>query len=863
MRGIVQDLSYALRQMRRSPGVTAVAVLSLALGIGANTAILTLIESTLLRPIPVKHPDRLRLLAWHEQRGGWVPPMFGYRSPTFGTFYEQRETPDGGLLHTDFPPPLYRQFARDPSIFESLAGFKELGRVTLAVDGSAEAANCFLVSGEFYRALEITPVIGRPIRPEDDVPTQENQVAVISYEYWTRRFARNPSAIGKIIKLNEVPVTVIGVNPESFTGIEPGGHFEIWAPLHLSPAVYGNLEHGAEFNPQSERSFLDEDKIWSIPMLGRLRPGVSDAEAQASLDALFQAQVDANPGPLASFLKEPAKRPRFLLQSAARGVDYLTGRYDRLLLAVLSLAGVVLLIACANVANLLLAKSAVRRREISLRLALGAGHRRIARQLLTEGLLLAAMAGTAGVLFGYWTRNAIPSLLAMPWRPNPFDTTFDPKAAVLLAGITLLTGLLFSLAPMWQSRRVALREALQDGGRGTAGLSKLRLGRLLVVLQVALSVLLLVGAGLCVGTFLNLRNLPLGFQPAGVWLFTLAPPRLRYPQERMGALLAQVQERLQTLPGVQSATFSGAQAFSRITVIGRSPDRTFDPSARATGVGSHFFETMGIRILYGRAVDERDQPGDLESVVINRAFADHFFPDENPVGQSFQGSDKVTFRIVGVCADWRSENLRDPARPAFYSAWLQAPRAGAVTFELKVAGSSASTAVSIRNAMRSIDANLAVTDVRTEEQQIEEGLAQERLLASLALAFGGLALILASIGLYGVMAYAVARRTSEIGIRVALGARPAAVTWMILREVLALAAAGIVLGVPVVLAFTPILNHALAPSQRLGYAFGTRPNDPVAIALAVLILLAVGVFAGYFPARRAAGIDPTVALRHE
>ncbi len=852
-----QDLRYAVRMLRRSPGFTAAAVLSLALGIGANTAIFTLIESTLLRPIPVKHPERLRLLTWREQWGGWVAPNLGYLSQAFGTIYEQRETPDGGLMHAEFSPPLYQAFLRDNTVFESLFTFKELGRVTAVVNGNAEPVNCFLVSGDFYRGMEVSPVIGRAIGPENDVRTPEGQVALISYEYWTRRFARSPAVIGKRITLNEVPVTIIGVNPEYFTGIEPGANFEVWAPLNVSPAVSG-------------RSFLDEVKVWSIPMMGRLKPGVSDAQAQSELEALFQASVDANPGPLSSMLKDPVKRPRFILQSAARGLDYLTERYYRMMLAVFSLAGLVLLIACANVANLLLAKSAVRQREISLRLALGAGRWRIVRQLLTEGLLLASMAGVAGVIFGYWTRNSIPAVLATPWRPSPFDTAFDPKVLLASIGITFFTGILFSLAPVWQSRRVEVNDALKEGSRGSASLSKLRIGRLLVVLQVALSVLLLVGAGLCVKTFRNLRGIPLGFKPEGVLLFTLDPPRLRYPADRVAGLLQEVQARLNAIPGVQSTTFSssvlmsGRSSATRIRHNG--PESDTDPSSVITnGVGSGFFETMGIPILSGRAIDPRDTLNGPPAAVVNQEFARHFFHQENPTGETFTDLSNVTYRIVGVCADVL-ERWRDSLKPTFYSRMLQAPRTG-VTFEVKIAGDEAGAmrevVKQIRQRVRFIDSDLAITDVRTQTQQIEDTLSLERLLASLAAVFGGLALILASIGIYGVMAYAVARRTNEIGIRVALGAKPGQVAWMVLRETLALAAAGVAIGVPAVLALSPVLDHVLAPAWTDNFAYGLRPNDPATIGAAVLALAAVGFVAGYFPARRAARVDPMTALRRD
>jgi predicted permease len=885
-----QDLRYALRMLRRSPGFTAVAVLSLALGIGANTAIFTLIESTLLRPVPVKHPERLRLLMWRAPDGGWVAPNVGYLSSTFGTIYEQRLTADGAYMHTDFSPPVYQEFLRHNTVFDPLFAFKELGRATVIVDGNAEPVNCFLVSGDFYRGMEVSPVIGRAIGPENDVRTVEGQVAVISYEYWTQRFARSPSVIGKKIVLNEVPLTIIGVNPEYFTGIEPGANFEIWAPLNLAPAVSGH-------------PWLDDVNQWQIPMMGRLKPGVSDARAQSELDALFQAQVDASPGMLGSLLKDPAKRPRFILQSAARGVDYLTDRYGRMLLALLTLAGLVLLIACANVANLLLAKSATRQREISLRLALGAGRWRIVRQLLTEGLLLAATAGAAGVIFGYWTRNSIPALLATPWKPSPFDSTFDPKVLLVSIGITFLTGVLFGLAPVWQSRRVEMNDALKEGSRGTASLSKLRIGRLLVVLQVALSVLLLAGAGLCVKTFTNLRGIPLGFKPEGVMLFTLYPPRLRYPADRVGPLLTQLQERLNATPGVRSATYSSNPMLSgrvlsmSVAPGGQKPEPARVNTVHYDGVGSGFFETMSIPILYGRAIGQRDTFKELArttepdsagrsrvpdgsggragpvrasngppAAVVNLEFARRFFQTENPVGMTFTDSLGVTFEIVGVIADARLNELREPDGLTFYSSLVETQRNG-VTFEVKIAGDEAGAVQNvvnqIRQAVRSVDSSLTITDVRTQAQQIEDGLSQERLMASLAAVFGVLALILASIGIYGVMAYAVARRTNEIGIRVALGARPGGVAWLVLRETLVLAAAGVAIGIPAVLVLSPVLDHVLAPAWRDSFAYGLRPNDPFIIAAAVSVLAVAGASAGYFPARRAARVDPMTALRHD
>ncbi len=619
-------------------------MLSLALGIGANTAIFTLIESTLLQPIPAKHASQLRLLTWLGRGGGWVAPNLGYMSPAFGSIYEQRETEGGGLIHTDFSPGVYREFRRQNKWFETMFTFKELGRVTAVADGSAEPANVFLVSEDFYRGMDVSPVIGRPIGPNDE------QVALISYEYWTRRFARSPSVLGKTIALNDVPVTIIGVNPEYFTGVVPGAHFEIWAPLNLPASVGGH-------------SFLEEARVWSLPVMGRLKPGVSDAQAQSAFDLIFQQQVNAVdylPADLRNMLKDPAKRPSLSVVSGARGIDYLTQRYDRLLFAVLCLAGLVLLIACMNVANLLLAKSAMRQREISLRLALGAARGRIARQLLAEGLPLAALAGVGGLIVAYWARNGIPALLATPWRPSPFETAFDFKILLASFGLTLLTGILFSLALIWQSHRVEVNEALKDGSRATASLSKLHMGRLLVVFQVALSVVLLVGAGLCVKTFTNLKNASLGFEPEGVLLFSLDPPRLRYPEERMGALLIEIQEKLSAIPGVSSATFTGNGR--GLVVNPREAKPGVNNYAPGDEVGSRFFETMGIPILYGRPLDEHDNANGLRAAVVNREFGRFFFGQENAVGRTFKIYDDVTFQIVGVCADWRAERFRDPIR---------------------------------------------------------------------------------------------------------------------------------------------------------------------------------------------------------
>jgi ABC-type lipoprotein release transport system permease subunit len=838
---VKRDVAYAWRTLLRTPGVTAAAVLSLALGIGANTAIFSLIESTLRRPIAVKGLDRLRLLAWKEVDGGWAAPNVGYFSSSFGSIYEQGVV-DGGILHTEFSPAVYHEFLSRSTVFESLFAFKELGRATAVVDGNAEPVNCFLVSGNFFRGLQVSPVIGQSVTPENDVRTARGRVAVISYDYWTRRFGRNPSVLGKSIVLDEIPLTIIGVTSAYFTGIEPGAHFDIWAPLSLAPALTG-------------RPWLDDSRQWQIPMMGRLRPGVSDIRAQTELNALFQSHIDADPGPAASMLQDSAKRPRFLLEPAARGVDYLGPRYDRMMLTLFALASLVLLIACANVANLLLAKAAGRQREISLRLALGAGRARIARQVVTEGLLLAGLAGLTGMLLAFWTRKGIPALLNTPWRPSLFDTSFDTTVLLASLGMTVLTGILFSLAPVWQLQRADLNEALKHSSRSTAPLSKLRLGRLLVVAQAALSVLLLAGAGLCLTTFTNLRSAPLGFNPRGLLLFTVDPPRLRYSENQTVELMSRLQERIGSIAQVRSVSFS----------------RNF----RDNSVGTRFFETMGIPIVDGRPLDKYDRQSDPVTAVVNQAFVRRFFAGQNPVGRTYIDRNQTAHRIVGVCADWHSDRLRNAFEPTLYTLLAPTGRAlpidpavlhgpsSPVTFEVRTLGSESDLVKQIRRAVREVDPNLTVFDVRSARQQIENALSQERLLAALASVFGGLALILAAIGVYGVMAYAVERRVGEIGIRVALGAHPKLVARTVLRETLALVAAGVAVGVPLILAVSPALNHFLAPGWAANFLYGTNPGDPLTIAAAVVVLAGTAMLAGYVPARRAARIDPAIVLRHE
>jgi predicted permease len=662
-----------------------------------------------------------------------------------------------------------------------------------------------------------------------------------------RRFGRDASVIGKRIELNQIPLTVIGVNPPGFTGMEPGQSPDIFVPFRMQPIILpsrwvktGNL--------------LDNPDYWWVLIAGRLRPGVSDAQAQASFDVVLQQAVRAS-------LPERVDRdmPRMRLLPGAKGLDDLRSEFGRPMFVLAPLVGVVLLIACVNLANLLLARAAARRREISVRIALVAGRWRIVRQMLTEGLLLAALGGAAGLLLGYWARDAIPGLLATSWRDSPFQAHFDSRVLLLSIAVTIFTGILFSLVPAWQSTRVEVNAVLKDGGRNATGLSRLLVGKALVVVQVSLSVLLLVGAGLFLRTLVNLKSASLGFEPDRILLFTIDPPRVRYSGNARPVLFEKLVEQIDAIPGVQSASLSStvlvARSSSTTNVIpSRRAQRPGDADrAWVNEVGLRFFETMGIPILFGRPLGPQDQRNALRVAVVNQQFVRKFYPNENPLGKTFVNNEEV-YQIAGICGDARYSRVNDPVPPTFYRPFTQAKDLGGMTFEVKTALSDAVIMKSIRDVVRSIDKDLPVFDVRTQRGQIDATLSSQRMFAVLTTAFGLLALVLACVGIYGVMANAVARRTNEIGIRMALGARNGQVLGMVLREAVILTTIGIVLGILAATGLTRYIRTML---------YGLEPSDPATLASAVVFMLTVSLLASWWPARRASRVDPMVALRHD
>lgn len=829
------DLRYAWRQLRRSPAFTAVAVVSLALGIGANSATFSLMEAALWRSIPVHRPDQLRLFSW----------ISGPRRVMNGINGNMSDTAGSGSTSTSFSYPVFLALQRQNQLFETVFAFKSTGRVTAVIDGNAELLDSVLVTTNFYKGVGVQPALGRALGGSDATDASE-AAAVISDGLWARRFGRDRSVIGKRISVNTVPVTIVGVNPPQFSGIQPGAHPEIFLPIRLQPTVWPRGENA---------SVLQDPDYWWVLVFGRLRPDVSTAQAESALDLVFQRAVRAT-------LPDRSDRdlPRLALLNGARGLDRLSENFSRPLLVLFCLVGVVLLIACANVANLLLARAVTRQREISLRRALGASRWRVARQLLTEGIALACLGGTAGILLGYWMRDAIPTLLATSWRPGPFQAAFTWRVVGLSFAATTATGILFSLAPAWRSAHIEITAALKERVRVGMGLPRWWRRRPLAMCQSALSILLLIGAGLFTRTLWNLTSVSLGFQPDRVLLFALDPSRTRHPDAQRLAILEQLHERISAVPGVERATLlsdavlAGGGSTTGVRLHASAPPDENRP-ARVNDVGYDFFETLGIPILHGRSFTRLDRQTSQRVAVVNRQFVREFFPDKNPLGELFRNGDRV-LRIVGIVGNAKYDQLDTPFPPTFYRFYLQeSPNSHrAMTFAVRTRADRATVMAAIREAVRAIDPELPVFDVRTQNEQIAATISQERLFAVLSTAFALLAVILAAVGIYGVMANNVERRTNEIGIRIALGARRERVLWMILREAALLAAIGTAVGVAAAMMLTRYIQSML---------FGVEPIDPPTIVSAVVLMLIVALLAGWLPARRAARLEPMVALRHE
>ena len=863
---LTQDLRYGLRMLFKQKGLTAIALLSLALGIGANTALFSIVDAMLLKMLPVKEPERLVLFR------SVAPRDFSVGSYTGNSNTDQAT---GLRTMTSFPYQSFQRMREQETVLTDIFAFGSVS-LNVNVDGQADVAGGQAVSGNYYSALGVQPLLGRVLTDDDDRAAAP-AVAVISYRYWQQRFGANPSVLGKQINLNNVPFTVIGVTPPGFDGtMGVGSTQDVSIPIAWEPQIYVD----------KQRSNMSGAGVWWLRLMGRLKPGATAAQAQGQLENVFlqsviehrtarQTQVQQSGGNQISNL-EPKQYPKLYADPGGQGEMNARRNFAPSLYLLLGVVGLVLLIACANVANLLLSRAASRQKEIALRLAMGASRRRLIRQLLTESILLSVLGGLLGILFAIWIKNGLLAVSDWGGRGmSALEPRLDWRVLAFTIGLSFVTGIVFGLAPAWRSTRVSLAPTLKDGGRGSSAVHRSLLSRGLVVVQVALSLLLLVGAGLFVRTLINLQKVEPGFNTQNLLLFGVQPGLIGYKDERLTQLYAQLSERLETVPGVQAVTFSRqallSQSSSSSSVFLRDalavpPDSEGRIKPNGDGyrhqVRENFLEAMGIPLLYGRTFKPQDDSKAPKVAVVNQTFANKYFANENAVGKrfTFDTSKPDEIEIIGLCKDAKYTRQRDDVPPTVYTSFRQERNVSNAVFEVRSAGDPANLVTAIRQAVREVEPNLPITNVKTQVEQADDTLRMERLFAKLLTLFGLLAQQLAAIGLFGVMAYAVSQRTHEIGIRMALGANRVDVLKMVLGQGMILAIVGVAVGLVGAYALTKYLESWLGLSKML---FGVKVSDPLTYGVIAGFLILIALVACYLPARRATKVDPLVALRYE
>ena len=841
---VFQDVRYGLRVLVKSPGFTAIAIASLALAIGANTTIFSVAKSMLYDRLGVPHPEQLRMLYWQAAGQSAVQSVWG----------DFDSSPEGGSKGSSFSYPVYRELSAHNQVMQELVAFQGDG-MNATIGGTARRVQAEMVSGNYYSGLNVRPQLGRPIEPSDEAAYGSGTVAMISEGVWERDFGRSPAVLGQTITVNQTPLTIVGVNPRGFTGADDSqASPDVFVPISMQPVL----------DPKGPKSFLENTDIWWVKVMGRVKPGVTESQAQAVLSSQLEAAVRGT-----MTVKPGETMPRLLIGDGSRGNHISENGLTKPAFVLMTLTGLVLLLACANIANLMLARGAQRQREMSVRLALGAGRARILRQLLTESLLLASMGGLAGLLLGYVGRNTIPKLLTDAWDTNQVNVHFDWLVFGFTAAVTLATGLLFGIAPAWMATRSDVSSSLKESAQTATHRRKGTGGKAIVAFQIALSTLLVVGAGLFLRTLFALRSVDAGFRTDHLILFSINPPASRYAAGKDVQLQTRLEEDFAAIPGVQAVTAASVayigNGMSTGTFLpqGESADQSKRQWEYLNVVGNSFFATMGVPMIAGRAFDAQDTATSPRVAIINQSLARKRFPNLNPLGKQFKTGDGAAgwVRIVGICADTRYMNLRDAPPPQFFLLYRQQidvggmkSDAGGMNYAIRTPLEPAELAPALRQIVQKVDRDLPIVDIRTQQEQIDSAIQTERIFASLTAGFGLLALALACVGIYGIMAYSVANRRSEIGVRLALGAQPGQVRRMILRESTWLAVAGIVVGVGAALLLTRLVKSML---------YGIQPYDLPTLASGVSILLAVALAASWIPARRAAGVQPMEALRHE
>jgi predicted permease len=845
---ILQDLRYALRTMAASPIFTAVATLSLALGIGANTAIFSLWNAVLHASLPAVHqPGQLVMLSNPDDTGMWT-----------GDWDGRTDGPRSWLTYAEFE-----------QLRDHAEGFSELMASQSSLDtwqvrfdsGEWEQASGRLVSGGFFQVLGVGPAIGRVFTTAEDRAGSPS--AVISYNYWQRRFGGHPGVLGKTIIMRKAALTIIGVAPSGFIGETSAQQPDLWISMRMQPSVIPGRDWLHD-TPPSKAMWLN--------VFGRLKPGVTPAQAEAQANAVFQAGLATFYGPAASSLntnggerRHDFQDERLRIRPGAGGASETRHDFSLSLTALLAAVGVLLLIACANLANLLLARGAARRPEIALRLSLGASRGRLIRQLVTESLALAALGGVAGLIAAGFFHGALVRMMAESDRRFHMSFALDPLVLAFAVAATLAAALLFGVFPAWQVTKGDAGAALKDQGRSATGSpGRIRSGRLLVSLQLALSLPLLVGAGLLARTVYNLQRADLGFPAEHLLLVRVDSREAGYDAARFDSLHRELAGELQRIPGVRAVSFSelgvfsGGNSISGIEVEGYTPKDDSDRHSALDVVGAGYFRALGVPIVLGREILESDHAGAARVCVINEAFARRFFDRRNPVGMritSIGDKDRTPYQVVGVAKNARTHRLRGDVEPRYFVAAAQPPfSVSSPTFLIRTAPGNWPVLAAVRKTIQRVDAALPIESARSIEERLAPLTAQDRTTAQLAVVFGCVALTLAAIGLYGVLSYGIARRQGEIAIRIALGAYPGRVVAMILRETIVLVIAGLALGTGLAYAASRLIDSRL---------YGVAPQDPLTLASAGGLLLLVALGAAYLPAQRASRLDPMAGLRRE
>jgi predicted permease len=834
----LRDARHGIRQLRRTPALTSAVVLSLAIGMGANTAIFSLVDAAILRPLPVRDPASLRIIEWTNE--GFPPGAEnhnGYYRPIGG----------GRSQGTSVPAFLHRRLAREQTSFDALIGIANPDSVAMAVGAAAaEQVSLQYVSSNFFQGLGTLPVLGRPFRDDEDRVGQE-PVVIVSHRFWTKSFGSVDQDIGaadRNVRINNVPARIVGVAPPGFFGLRPGQWTDVYAPLAAKVAF--------RIGQAADAPRVENDRDWWVRQVVRLKPGVSEGAAMTQIASLFRNMVVPEGAAVAS-----GSIPDLITLPGSRGFEALNPQDTRALWILMLLVGVLLLIVCANVANLLLARAVGRQRESAMRLALGAARMRLFRQHLIESAVLALFGGSVGLGLGYGLARSIHFLFQTGRdASSAFDLHPDLRVFGYTAALSILTALLFGLAPAVRAARADLGETLKSETRSVMG-GGLRLPRLLVSIQIALCLAALVAAGLLGRSLENLKSMDLGFDRERLAYATVSPGRAGYPVERVGPYIDRLRTELARLPGVlrvstvHTRLLAGGGNNGRVNLPGRP--LTDAHRANMNQVGDGFFETAGIRLVAGRPFDQRDMHPDSAAAVVDELFARRYFPNENPLGRRFglDPQDNQRYEIVGVVANSRYNTLRGDLVPGLYTPYRPG---GTINFAIRTTMDAARLAEAVRHAVASVDPAVPLAEFHTQTGLIDRVLRTERLLGFVSGAFGLVALTLSAIGLGGLLAYSVARRTNEIGVRMALGAAAGDVIRMVLRDSLRMVGAGIVVGLPCAYAVGRILKTSL---------FQMEPMDPQTAGLSFVALLGVALLAAWVPARRASRIDPMSALRRD